>query len=81
MKDQKDLRLLNTFHSMANRFEEEQQAQLSAAALKMADAIERDRLIYIYGGGGHTTLVMQELFWRAGGLANLCPMKIGRAHV
>ncbi|MCG8311223.1 MAG: sugar isomerase domain-containing protein [Cytophagales bacterium] len=74
MKDQKDLRLLNTFHSMANRFEEEQQAQLSAAALKMADAIERDRLIYIYGGGGHTTLVMQELFWRAGGLANLCPM-------
>jgi uncharacterized phosphosugar-binding protein len=36
--------------------------------------VEQDRLIYVFGGGGHTCLVMQELFWRAGGLANLCPM-------
>ena len=26
----------------------------------MADAIEQDRLIHVYGGGGHTTLVMGE---------------------
>ena len=35
----------------------------------MADAIEEDRLINVYGGGGHTTLCMGEMFFRAGGLA------------
>jgi uncharacterized phosphosugar-binding protein len=69
-----DFRLLNTFTTMAERFENTQQENLLLAASKMADAIADDRLIYIYGGGGHTALVMQELFWRAGGLANLCPM-------
>lgn len=69
-----DLRLLENFNELANKIEENQQHQLLSAAKKMADAIEEDKLIYIYGGGGHTTLVMQELFWRAGGLANLCPM-------
>ncbi len=29
---------------------------IKAAAKLMADAIERDRLISVYGGGGHTTL-------------------------
>jgi len=74
MENSNDLRLLETFNSLANRFEKEQRIQLHKAASKMADAIEEDRLIYVYGGGGHTALVMQELFWRAGGLANICPM-------
>jgi uncharacterized phosphosugar-binding protein len=57
-----------------DRFEMEQQANLLQAAAWMADACEGDRLIYVFGGGGHTCLVMHELFWRAGGLANICPM-------
>lgn len=69
-----DSRLLDTFNALATRFEEEQAAHLATAAGWMADAVEQDRLIYVFGGGGHTCLVMQELFWRAGGLANLCPM-------
>jgi uncharacterized phosphosugar-binding protein len=68
------MRLLHVFNELANKFESTQLENLLKAASRMADAIEQDRLIYIYGGGGHTTLVMQELFWRAGGLANLCPM-------
>ena len=40
----------------------------------MADAIEQDRLINVYGGGGHTTLCMGEMFFRAGGLANINPI-------
>jgi uncharacterized phosphosugar-binding protein len=74
MEQQTDFRLLDAYNKLANLIEQNQQAQLLAAAGKMADAIKDDRLIFIYGGGGHTTLVMQELFWRAGGLANLCPM-------
>ncbi len=69
-----DLRLQQTLIDLMTRFETEQQENLQRAARLMADACEQDRLIYLFGGGGHTCLVMQELFWRAGGLANLCPM-------
>ncbi|MBU3665001.1 MAG: sugar isomerase domain-containing protein [Chthoniobacterales bacterium] len=69
-----DSRFLDKFNELAARFESEQAGNLAKAAGWMADAIEQDRLIYLFGGGGHTCLVMQELFWRAGGLANLCPM-------
>ena len=71
---QSDLTLVNCLHEMMNRVETEQLENLLQAAAWMADAVEQDRLIYLYGGGGHTCLVMQELFWRAGGLANICPM-------
>ncbi len=69
-----DLRFRDTLNALIDRFETEQQSNLGKAAGWMADACAKDRLIYLFGGGGHTCLVMQELFWRAGGLANLCPM-------
>lgn len=74
LQTQADLRFLSIFQDAAQRFEDEQQEQLMTAANLMATAVKEDRLIYVYGGGGHTTLVMHELFWRAGGLANICPM-------
>jgi len=69
-----DRRFLDKFNEMAERIETEMSGQMEAAVDLMVKAIEQDRLIYLFGGGGHTCLVMQELFWRAGGLANLCPM-------
>jgi len=69
-----DRRFLDKFNELAERFETDMSAQLEAAVDLMVKAIKEDRLIYLFGGGGHTCLVMQELFWRAGGLANLCPM-------
>ena len=54
--------------------EQTQSENLKAAAALMADAIERDRLIHVYAGGGHTTLCMGEMFFRAGGLACINPM-------
>jgi uncharacterized phosphosugar-binding protein len=51
-----------------------QEANLDAAAALMADAIENDRLIHVFGGGGHTTLPVGEMFFRAGGLANIDPV-------
>ncbi len=74
MNNKIDFRFLDIFNDIANKIEDTEHNKLLQAADKMADAIKEDRLIYIFGGGGHTTLVMQELFWRAGGLANLCPM-------
>ncbi len=53
---------------------EKQEKNIDAAGTLMADAIAADRLIYVYAGGGHTTLAMGEMFFRAGGLANINPM-------
>lgn len=64
----------STLNDILDRIDNEQEENILAAAGEMARAIAEDRLIFIFGGGGHTCLVMQELFWRAGGLANLCPM-------
>ncbi len=57
-----------------NKIESNQIENIKAAAALMCDAIERDELIHVYGGGGHTTLVMGEMFFRSGGLANINPV-------
>lgn len=56
------------------RIEDEQSDNIKSAAELMTDAIAGDRLISVYGGGGHTTLVMGEMFFRAGGLCNINPI-------
>lgn len=51
-----------------------QSENIKKAAELMCNAIADDRLISVYGGGGHTTLCMGEMFFRAGGLANINPI-------
>lgn len=51
-----------------------QSENIRAAAALMTDAIANDKLISVYGGGGHTTLPVGEMFFRAGGLANINPV-------
>ena len=53
---------------------DEQAENIHKAAELMADAIAADKLINVYAGGGHTTLAMGEMFFRAGGLANINPL-------
>lgn len=56
------------------KVEKNQLGNIRKAAELMANAIKEDKLISVYGGGGHTTLVMGEMFFRAGGLANINPI-------
>ena len=58
---------------LLNRVENEQYENIKAAGELMAQAIAEDRLINVYGGGGHTTLPVSEMFFRAGGLCNINP--------
>jgi len=44
------------------------------AGQMIADAYEQDRLVHVYGGGGHTCMMVFEMFFRAGGLANINPI-------
>lgn len=69
-----DLGYLDKTVQLMTRIREEQAGNIDAAAELLCDAIERDELIHVYGGGGHTTLVMGEMFFRAGGLANINPV-------
>ena len=57
------------FESLMENFKkvnDTQSENIRKAASLMADAIENDRLINVYGGGGHTTLPVGEMFFRAG---------------
>lgn len=49
-------------------------ANLCRAGEMIADACEQDRLVHVYGGGGHTVMMVCEMFFRAGGLANVNPI-------
>ncbi|NLF30579.1 MAG: sugar isomerase domain-containing protein [Planctomycetes bacterium] len=48
--------------------------QFKKAGAMIADAYAEDRLIHVYGGGGHTCLMIAEMFFRAGGFANVNPI-------
>ena len=41
------------------------------AAHVLADQIAADRLVHVYGPGGHSNLASQEIFFRAGGLMHV----------
>lgn len=69
-----DLGYLTQVTSLLQKIETEQAGNIERAADLMTQAIEQDQLIHVYGGGGHTTLVMGEVFFRAGGLANINPI-------
>jgi len=69
-----DLGYLDATIALMQKIEVEQRENIEKAADLMVGAIAADRLIHVYGGGGHTTLVMGEMFFRAGGLANINPI-------
>jgi len=72
--EQADLGYLDATVALMRKIEAEQRENIEKAADLMVGAIAADRLIHVYGGGGHTTLVMGEMFFRAGGLANINPI-------
>jgi len=41
------------------------------AAAVVADQVAADRLVHVYGPGGHSNLASQEVFFRAGGLMHV----------
>ena len=49
---------------------EEEESILKAADL-LSDKVVEGRLINIFGAGGHSAIAAMEIFWRAGGLAQV----------
>jgi uncharacterized phosphosugar-binding protein len=51
------------------RIAHEEAESISKAAAAVADRVAADRLVYVFGPGGHSAIGAQEIFFRAGGLA------------
>ncbi|MEU4291503.1 sugar isomerase domain-containing protein [Kribbella sp. NPDC026596] len=56
---------------LLGRIEAEEGESIEAAARVMAEQVAGDRLIHVYGPGGHSNLASQEIFFRAGGLMHV----------
>ncbi|MBO4344933.1 MAG: SIS domain-containing protein, partial [Victivallales bacterium] len=69
-----DFNYIDNAFANVRKVADEQGGNIHKAAELMADAIAADKLINVYAGGGHTTLAMGEMFFRAGGLANINPL-------
>jgi uncharacterized phosphosugar-binding protein len=64
---------LQTLSALQTRVVESQRARLLAIAQRMAETTRRDQRIFLFGTG-HSHLIAEEGFYRAGGLANVVPM-------
>ncbi|NLS01001.1 sugar isomerase domain-containing protein [Rhizobium sp. P38BS-XIX] len=62
---------LTSTQALMHRILAEEKAALDGAASKLADQIAADRLVHIFGPGGHSNLAAQEVFFRAGGLMHI----------
>ncbi len=49
----------------------EERERVEKAASILADAVVEDRLIYVFGAGGHSAIPAMDIFYRAGGLVQV----------
>jgi len=56
---------------MLGEIVERNRDSLTDVVSETARCVEEDRLIYVYGPGGHANIATQEAFFRAGGLMNI----------
>lgn len=57
-----------------SKIHDEEKERILLAARAIAEQIKKDRLIYIFGPGGHSNLAAMEIFFRAGGLMHVSAM-------
>lgn len=48
--------------------------QIEKAAQIVADAIQKESMVHIIGPGGHSNMAVEEVLWRAGGIAAWNPI-------
>lgn len=62
---------LQSITSHLNDILQQESTRLEQAATLLADQIAADRLVHVFGPGGHSNLAAQEIFFRAGGLMHV----------
>lgn len=54
-----------------NEIRETERENILKAARMVADQVKADKLVYVFGPGGHSNLAAMEIFFRAGGLLHI----------
>ncbi|MEQ3549365.1 SIS domain-containing protein [Pseudonocardia nematodicida] len=62
---------LDRIHTHLRALAEQESDALARAATMVADQVAADRLVHVFGPGGHSNLAAQEIFFRAGGLMHV----------
>jgi uncharacterized phosphosugar-binding protein len=62
---------LTRIEGLLHRILSEEADVMARAAKRISDQIADDKLVYVYGPGGHANIAAQEIFFRAGGLAHV----------
>lgn len=57
-----------------NEIHNTEKKQILTAAKVIANQVKQDKLVYIFGPGGHSNLAAMEIFFRAGGLMHVSAM-------
>ena len=65
---------LNELENRMEKILNEQKPMLLRAARMVADQIKQDKLVYVFGSGGHSNMMAEEMFHRAGGFACVSPV-------
>ncbi len=68
------LRFLDKLGEIIEELKKEEKENLQAAAENMADCIEREKMIHLWGPGGHSAIVAEDALYRKGGLACINPI-------
>ncbi len=65
---------LDELENRMERILAEQRPMMERAARMVADQVKADKLVYVFGSGGHSNMMAEEMFHRAGGLACISPV-------
>jgi len=63
----------NNVLTLVNEIYENEKDTIKNVGLKIAEAIKQDKLIHVFGCG-HSHMIAEELFYRAGGIAPISPI-------
>jgi uncharacterized phosphosugar-binding protein len=74
MTDSVSAQYLERIIEHLQRLHDEELDSIRKAARVVGDHIKEDKIVYIYGPGGHSNLASQEVFFRAGGLMHISAM-------
>ena len=72
---------LDTIEGYLERIYAEQSDMIHRCAAVIADRIAEDGLIYVFGSGGHSNMMAEEMFHRAGGFACVSPVFVDSIRI
>ena len=64
---------IEVIEKLLQQVKTEQQANIEQAAVVIADAMKKNNWLYVFGSG-HSHMMAEELFYRAGGLVRVYPI-------